>query len=146
MPSKHPFYYSKRALEKFEKVKEQQEKEKEEGGATPPNVNNYLTINQTTVSKSGHIDVTVERDSEAPAEINNFEVNKPQVAKSLNEYPAPTIKKRDIEELVPTVNGKVSPNLVHKPAQDTGQEFYPVIDKNPTKKRATRKKRNTKKT
>ena len=85
----------------------------------------------------------------APAKVNNYTNNKPTMAQSRNIYPIKR-PKRDVEEIKPVVNGKVADeNLIHKPASDVGQQFFPVIEKGntngPTKKSSGRSRKNTKK-
>ena len=87
---------------------------------------------------------------EAPRVINNYLVNKPMMAKSLNIYPAAP-QKRDVEEVKQVVNAKVADEkLIHKPVADKGQEFFPVIENatshGPTKSSGPRGRNSKKKT
>ncbi len=84
----------------------------------------------------------------APQTINNYEVNKPMIAKSLNVYPKHSIP-RKVEEVKPVVNAKVAgKNLIHKPVSQEGQVFFPVVEKvasSGLKKNTKPGSRNTKK-
>lgn len=146
MPFKNPFFFSKRAIEKFKRVQEQQEVE----AKAPASVNNFKTSNKSTFGQSKNIHVPKKKEEAAekptkPAEINNFEVNNPTMAKSLNQYPAETIKPRNVKDVVPAVNGKAAPHLVHKPEpQVREQDYFPVVEKKEKKK--TVRKRSRKKT
>ena len=146
MPFKNPFYFSKRALDKIGRVREQQTKELHDGPNQPPKVNNFKTNNKSIVGKSLNVYTPIDEkqtDGEKAPHINNFEVNKPVVAKSLNEQPAQTIKKRDVQDVIPAVNGKAAPQLVHKPAlKNRRQDFFPVVEQG---KKTNKKRRTTKK-
>jgi len=66
----------------------------------------------------------------APAKVNNFKVNKPTIAKSRNIQPLLYIKKREVEEVKPVVNGKVADEkLIHKPGKVVIEFNPPVITK-----------------
>lgn len=66
----------------------------------------------------------------APAKVNNFKVNKPTIAKSRNIQPLLHIKKREVEEVKPVVNGKVADEkLIRKPGKIVREFNPPVIIK-----------------
>ena len=147
MPFKNPFFFSKRAVKRIDKIKEQNKKESDSGPRAPVSVNNFTTSNKTTIGESKNVYTPKAVDGgpgEKTKEVNNFEVNKPMMATSLNEYPAPTIRTRDIQDIIPAVNGKAAPQLVHKPEQvNRGQDYFPVVERSKKKKtpqRETKKK------
>ena len=134
MPFRNPFFFSKRITEKFDKARELEAKELKDGASGPAKVNNFKTSNKLTVAKSRNVHNPIAKDTgpgTKAKKVNNAEVNKPVVATSLNEYPAQIIKRRDIQEIVPAVNGKAAPHLVHKTKnKDNHQDFFPVANKN----------------
>jgi hypothetical protein len=148
MPFKNPFFFSKRAISKLDKIREQQKKEFEHGPQAPASVNNAHTITKLTVGQSKNVHTRIaDPDPSAknlPEKINNFEVNKPVAAKSLNQYPAETIMPREVQEVIPAVNGKAAPQHVHKTVKkDSASEDFPVIEKKKDTKKPRR--RSTKK-
>ena len=129
MPYRNPFFFSKRALAKIDKIREQTRDELKNGPTAPIKVNTFKTNNKLTVGKSMNVHLPIKKSLE----------NKPVVAKSLNQYPAETIKPRDIQEVIPAVNGKAAPSLVRPtPKKTPQQDFFPVVEK---VKKATKKKR-----
>ena len=146
MPFRNPFFFSRRALGRIDKIRELQQKEAVEGPTPPARVNNYHSTQKLTVgqTKNIHTPVAELTQTDGPAEVSNFEVNKPTVATSLNQYPVDSVKRREIQDVTPAVNGKAAPHLVHKPkSTDAAQDFFPVVkktEKKPAAKRRTRKK------
>lgn len=128
MPFRNPMFFSKNADGKISKMKEVLKK----GAEAPPTVNNFHQSNQTTYgsSKNVHTPKVVQKKEVAPARVNNFEVNKPNMAVSLNQYSAETIMPRNVNEVVPAVNGRAAPELVGKKVSaPTEQTFFPTAEK-----------------
>lgn len=141
MPYRNPFFFSKRGLQRIDKIREQQEREAELGPDGPAKVNNYKTANTLTVAKSLNVHPELVAEPQVK-DVHEVESNKPTVAKSINIQPAETIPERDVEELIPAVNGKAAPQLVGKKPSQPQEAFVPVIEKT-EKKARTRRKRKT---
>lgn len=125
MPYRNPFY-SKRAVEKMKKIKQQNDSEPQE----PPTVNNFHANKKLTVGTS---------KNEHRLHDKRYD-NKPVAAKSLNQYPAPTIKDRNVEDVEPTVNAKPGKKLTGKTGSASKQaDFVPEIT-SPTKSSSKKKK------
>lgn len=140
MPFRNPFFFSKKAVEKFKRIREKAEDELENGPSLPPKVNNYHTAQKATYGSSKNVHTPVkEAVAGQPATISNFEVNKPTMAKSLNQQPVDSVKRREIQEVVPAVNGKAAPELVGKPKKPEPVDSDPPVLKKTEKKSAPKR-------
>ena len=68
------------------------------------------------------------KTKEEPKLVNNFLVNKTQVARSLNIYPSKEeVMRRDPEDVKQVVNKKVADSkLIHKTKKNDGQDYFPT--------------------
>lgn len=127
-------------LEKKKRVAALKEARLKSGPTPPASVNTYRTNNKLTYSKSGHTFLPTEDIKGAPQAVNNLEVCKPVVAKSLNEYSGKKLNNRNLPSNVPAVNGEKAPQLVHKTLFKPKADYIPVIDKGGGKKRSGKTK------